>query len=336
MKAKILTQEAPGGKRQRLADVLPLDTPFVLQIFPIYACNFKCNYCHMSLPIEKRGFVTDTNVMPYENYVKYINGAKKFQSKIKTLRFVGMGEPLLHKDISRMIDYAKRIDVAERVEIITNASLLTPEVSDALISSGLDRMVISLQGVSEINYKSISHYAINFDDFVENIRYFAEKKERTHLYVKVVDIALKGEEEEKKYFDIFGNIADSMAIEKAVPIFPGAQANDELMSRAEYTQFGVKVERCDICSQPFYTMQINPDGKVVGCHSIPYPAILGDCNTDSVADIWNGEKFTDFRKKMLDGRGSMCEICAECNIMNFRLFSEDNITSAVSRLKELY
>jgi MoaA/NifB/PqqE/SkfB family radical SAM enzyme len=45
MKAKNISGQAPGGKRTKLADVLPLDTPFVVQIFPDYACNLRCNYC---------------------------------------------------------------------------------------------------------------------------------------------------------------------------------------------------------------------------------------------------------------------------------------------------
>lgn len=44
MKAKDISGQAPGGKRTLLAEVLPLDTPFVVQVFPVFACNFKCNF----------------------------------------------------------------------------------------------------------------------------------------------------------------------------------------------------------------------------------------------------------------------------------------------------
>ena len=49
VKAKDISGQAPGGKRTALADVLPLHTPFVIQIFPVYACNFACKYCIFSV-----------------------------------------------------------------------------------------------------------------------------------------------------------------------------------------------------------------------------------------------------------------------------------------------
>jgi sulfatase maturation enzyme AslB (radical SAM superfamily) len=58
MKAKDISGQAPGGKRTMLAEVLPLDTPFVVQFFPIYACNFKCGYCIFSVPKPKRHFIS--------------------------------------------------------------------------------------------------------------------------------------------------------------------------------------------------------------------------------------------------------------------------------------
>lgn len=39
MKAKDISGQAPGGKRIKLAEVLPLDTPFMIEIYPVYACN---------------------------------------------------------------------------------------------------------------------------------------------------------------------------------------------------------------------------------------------------------------------------------------------------------
>ena len=45
MKAINLTDKSPGGKREKLIDKLHLSTPYVVQVFPIYKCNFKCAYC---------------------------------------------------------------------------------------------------------------------------------------------------------------------------------------------------------------------------------------------------------------------------------------------------
>lgn len=140
MKAKNISGKTPGGKRTILAEVLPLDTPIVVQIFPIYACNFICKYCTFSVDKLKRGFISDKIVMDFDLYKKCIDDMTVFPSKVKVLRFVGMGEPLLHKKIADMVKYAVSKNVADRVEILTNATLLNLKLSDSLISPGLSRL----------------------------------------------------------------------------------------------------------------------------------------------------------------------------------------------------
>src|SRR3989344_1223624 len=103
--AKNISGQAPGGKRTKLADVLPLSTPFVVQVFPVYACNFKCNYCVFCLDKKDRGFISDEIVMNLDLYKKFVDGLSLFPSRIKLLRFVGIGEPLLHTDIVEMVKY---------------------------------------------------------------------------------------------------------------------------------------------------------------------------------------------------------------------------------------
>ena len=338
MKARLLDSEAPGGKRQNLAEKLPLSTPYVVQFFPIYACNFTCKYCHHSIPKEKRKFVTDWPVMKYELYEKCISELAQFPEKIKTLRFVGMGEPLLHKDIVRMVKRAKELDIANRIEIITNGSLLTHEMSDGLIAAGLDRLVISLQGTSADKYKKVCGIDLDFNSFVDNIRYFYERKgEAVQMYLKIVDIALDDEEDKKRYFDIFGDICDTIGIENTVPIFPDVSFNKDLYeAKGIKTQFGLPMKHVKVCPQAFYTMQINPDGKIVGCYAVYYPRILDDCNERSLVDIWNGEGYMTFRRQMLDGRENVCKFCEECAINDFRIFPEDDISDYAEELKAKY
>jgi molybdenum cofactor biosynthesis enzyme MoaA len=155
MKAKDISGQAPGGKRTVLAEVLPLDTPFVVQIFPIYACNFRCGYCIFSVPKQKRYFISDQVAMNFDLYKKSVEDMAQFPRQVKVLRFVGIGEPLLHPKIADMIGYAVSKGIAQTVELLTNASLLTPKLSDALISAGLSRLVVSLQGTSSEKYAEV-------------------------------------------------------------------------------------------------------------------------------------------------------------------------------------
>ena len=337
MKARLLSAEAPGGRRENLAGKLPLSTPYVVQFFPIYACNFRCDYCHMSIPMERREFVTDRQIMEYSLFEKCIDELRQFSEKIRTLRFVGMGEPLLHPEIVNMVRRAKKAEVARRIEIVTNGSMLSRTISDGLIEAGLDRMVISIQGTSADKYNAICHVNFDFNEFVDNIRYLYEHKNNLTMYLKIVDVALDNRVDKERYFEIFGDICDEIGIENAVPIFPDVDMNEELTDVSRHkTQFGLPMKHVKVCPQPFYTMQINPDGKIVGCYSVYYPRILDDCNERSLVEIWNGEGYQNFRRQMLDGRENVCKFCEDCQINDFRIFPEDDISGYAAELKGKY
>jgi molybdenum cofactor biosynthesis enzyme MoaA len=176
MKAKDISGQAPGGKRITLAEVLPLDTPFVVQVFPIYACNFKCGYCIFSVPKQKRHFISDQVAMDFDLYQKCVDDMAQFPHPVKVLRFVGIGEPLLHRKIADMIGYAVSKGIAQTVELLTNASLMTPALSDALISAGLSRLVVSLQGTSREKYAQVCGAHIDFQKLIANLTYYLKKK----------------------------------------------------------------------------------------------------------------------------------------------------------------
>jgi radical SAM protein with 4Fe4S-binding SPASM domain len=337
IQAKDLSGQAPGGKRQRLAEVLPLATPYVVQIFPVYACNFKCGYCIFSVEKSKRGFFSEKNLMDFDLYRKCVDDMAHFPSKIKVLRFVGVGEPLLHKKIADMVAYTTEKQIAQTIEIVTNGVLLENHMVDALVASGLNRLVISIQGTSQEKYEEVAGAKVDFDRFLENLRYLHRHKNNLHVYIKIVDTALDDPVDRERFFATFGNLCDSIAVENTVPIHKAIDFSNILGNQDKaLTQFGLPIEKVNICPQPFFHMQINPDGKVVPCYSWDYPAILGDCNLESVTEIWNGEKFRSFRRAMLDGVVHASVSCVDCNIIKYRWFPEDDLSADSERLKKAY
>lgn len=339
MRAKKISGQAPGGKRVRLAEVLPLRTPFMIEFYPMYACNFKCKYCMMSQDKSKRPFVSDKIVMDFDLYKKCIDDITAFPDKLKMLRFAGIGEPFLHKNMIDMVKYASVKNIANEIEIITNGSLLTPEMSDALISAGLTRLIVSIQGTNKEKYKEISGVDIDFENFVENLRYFFEhKKDRCHLYIKIADEGLDGKEDEEKFYKIFGDICDTIGVEHIVPIQPNIDYKKVLKDEnKQVTQFGLPATDVLICPQPFFTLRINTNGRVLPCYSYEFPGFVGDCNKQSVYEVWNGKEFQSFRYRMLEGVKKMDGVCARCKIVKHRLFPEDIITlEEAKRLKKFY
>ncbi len=337
LKAKILEGTTPGGKRSVLANLLPLDTPFLVQIFPIYACNFKCNYCIYSLPKNQHGYISDKISMDMNVYKKCIDDIANFPNKVKMLRFAGIGEPLLHKEIAEMVRYAKMKNIAESVDVITNGLLLNEELSLALIDAGLDRLRISIQGLSAEKYKKLSGVDIDFDLFVKKIEYFYKNRGNTKVYIKIIDCALENDEEAKKFFEIFGDISDYIAIEHLTPAVDGIDytklAGDKNL---DLTQNGAPILDANICSQPFYMIQINPDGNIVPCCSFTYPIVIGNAIEKSVTEIWDSPKFKEFRRKMLDGVKNASDVCSKCKTYKYGIYKEDILDEYAEKLKRIY
>lgn len=337
MAAIDISGQAPGGTRVHLAEKLPLNTPFLVQVFPVYACNFKCGYCIFSVDKSKHGFISDNALLDFNLYKKCVDDMRLFPDTIKVVRFVGIGEPLLHKKIVEMVRYTTESNVANKVEIITNGALLTNTMSDNLIAAGLTRLVVSAQGTSAKKYKEVANTNIDFDKFVNNLAYFKSNKGNCEIYVKVIDTALDDEADRQLFNSIFSPVCDTIAIEHTVPLHDAVDYTEVLGKRDSLvTQFGLPVKDVQVCPQPFFHMQINPDGKIVPCYSWDYPKIMGDCRVESLTNIWNGETFREFRRAMLDGPACASKTCAECTIIKYRLFPEDDLRNDAERLKLLY
>lgn len=333
----IKVEGAPGGERNKLIDILPLRTPFLVEFFVKYSCNFKCVYCIHSIDKDKRGYISNKVTMSLETYKKCIDDISKFPDKLKVIRFAGMGEPLLHKDIVEMVRYANDKQVTDKIEILTNASLLSHKMSDGLIKAGLGRLYISLQGMSSQRYSEVCGYKLDFNKLVENIKYYYEHKGNLKVHIKIMDYALQSENDKELFYSTFGNICDSIGIEYASPIYPYVDYDKILDDKSDtVTQFGLKVDDIKVCPQPFFRLHIITDSACVACYGMKYPEIVGDVNKESIIDIWNGDKLKKFRNDMLNKGLCSNEVCKDCEIIRHRLFKEDILDNDIERLKRIY
>lgn len=300
--------------RTRLEQVIPLETPFVLHIETTNACNFKCKFC-MNHDDElwkklgiKRGF------MKRELFEKIIDDCKAFPQKIKRIYFHHRGEPLLHKELTSFIRYAKDAQVAEELVMFTNGSLLTKELGTQLANSGLDQLQISVEGVSAEKYEEVTGCRIDYDRFLEGIAHlYHEKPASMVLHAKILDCGLSDEEKEKFYHD-FSDISDERYIEHLLDMCPPDVMDTTLRHGQTTTQEGEKLEEKIVCTQPFYVSAVYWDGSVAGCScgDWRYGLIMGNVWDETLYDIWNGEKLTAFRKIQLSGERKRCLACSDC------------------------
>jgi radical SAM protein with 4Fe4S-binding SPASM domain len=273
--------------------------------------------------------------MDFELYKKAIDDMALFGNKIKALIFAGHGEPLLHKDIAKMVAYAKKKNVAERVEIVTNGSLLTEELADALIEAGLDRLRISIQGINSEQYRDIMGKKFNFQALINNIKYFNKNKINTEVYCKIIDIALASAAEETKFKDIFRPIADEVAIEYAIPFVQEIDLSEQKES-FECSKQGNVLVRAEICSMPFYMLVVTPNGDIVPCCSTDVPVVYGNLKQSSLFDIWHNEKIQNFYRLHLLGKRKKHVICSGCSVQEYGLQSGDYLDEKADELLVKY
>jgi radical SAM protein with 4Fe4S-binding SPASM domain len=310
-KAEVKPATPATPERRRLHEVLPLDAPYSLHVFPSYYCNFRCAYCLHSLApdvLAATGF--RKQMMPFDICRKALDDLREFPGRLKALIFAGHGEPLMNRDIDGMVRHARENDVAERIDIVTNASLLTPEMSDRLIAAGVDRVRVSLQGVTAKKYREVSGVEIDFDRFVANIAYFHANRGSAEIHVKIIDMALDHTEQESLFRAIFSPIADSTSIEYTIPF----------ISQLDYSQLGLEFTKCKqgherasrICAMPFYMLVLTPGGDVVPCCSPDVPVVYGNVMEKSLSDMWNDLVKKDFLRLQLDDKDAnpVCKACA--------------------------
>ena len=336
MKAIRIDGQTPGGERSHLGQVLPLQTPFIVQVFPVYGCNFQCKYCIHSVPVQDRSFISNKSLMDFGLYKKAIDDLCQFPQKIKMLRFAGTGEPLLHKHIVKMVEYAAKKEIASSIDIVTNGVLLTPELSTDLVNAGLTRVRISIQGVNSQKYAQTASEEFDFEQFISNLTFLYKNRSKTQVYIKIIDCALD-EGDEDEFFRIFGDICDYIAIEHLLPAV--SQIDYSNLTKDSYhglTQNGVKMQSAEVCPQPFYLMQINPEGNIVPCCAMETTSILGNCKTESLLSIWNGKRYNIFRNTHLLKRKEAYPICKKCQQYKYTMFPEDLLDNYTEKLLNVY
>ena len=319
-----------GGGRSVLSKCIPLDTPYTIIVCPIYACNFRCRYCMYSLPECDRSYVPEIKRLGIESCKKMIDDMTAFPQKVKVLNFCGLGEPLLEPELPNMIRYAVEKQVANVTEVISNGMLLSHEMSERLASSGLTRLKISIQGLDSETYQEFSQIKIDFDTFVEQIRYFYEHRKNVKLYLKIMDAELKGHSEQE-FFDIFGDICDDISIEHLIPASEKIDYHQLSNDNFSMTMNGNCRAAYRVCPRPFFVMNVHSDGNVDPCCTADIPVFVGNVKKESIVDIWNGKKANAFRKMQLIDKGKN-EVCRKCTHYQYVMFEEDNLDDVAEEM----
>ncbi len=325
MKARI----APGYDkcRQKLSNIVPIGTPFTLFVTPAQVCNFRCNYCTQSLTKEQKGEIGfQSQLQTYDLFMRIAEQASEFPEKFKRVLLTGLGEPLMNQKIPDMVAMLKELGVAHNYEIFTNASLLTQKMSQSLLDAGLTCLRISIQGLTGEKYREVTGRDIDFEEFVDNIRYFFQRRNKCRVYIKIIDRSLETEDDKERFFSLFGDMCDDIFVEHLTKAQPSM---GDYGNRADSTLtfYGEESEERDVCPYVFYTLQTDVLGNVFPCPPLGLPSSfsLGNvCNT-TLQDIWNGKMLKELRVAHLNRLRHTIEPCFHCSSYMCFTPKEDNL-----------
>ncbi len=307
----------------KLADAVPLQTPFTVLIDPVNACNFKCVFCPTGDPELLDAVGRPKGLMGLDLFCKIIDDIGTFDSRLRKLQLYKDGEPLLNKRLPEMVSYAKEKRVSEIVETTTNAALLTGDLAAALLDARLDAIRISVEHVTAEGYKDVTRNFSDYDAIRSKVEALFNLKEKRNsplkVHAKIIDIGLS-EEEKEKFIADFSPISDSLNIDTLMD-WGGADRHgrDFQLGRSPSRSIDGVVplnKQRKVCSSPFKSLAVNFDGRVsVCCVDWSLETIVGDVSKTSLRHIWEGGDLLAFRMTHLEGRRDTLKACAGCRYM---------------------
>lgn len=318
--------------RLRLEEHIPLETPLHVFIDASSACNFHCQFCPHGSGETRTAL--QQSIMPVSLAKKCIDDLCAFSKKIKRLSFSAEGEPLVNKNLPEIIEYAAHRNVAECLNITTNASLLTPALSDELIKAGLNHIDISIYGLNSEKYHEFSDAKVSFEVIVKNIAYLYSIKSTAQIVIKISDAICSTESDQEIFYRMFSSICDKVCVEHAVPFWydmnNGTKDDDKDI-------YGKTIQKKLVCPIPFFSICVQANGVVTPCcvdwkQRLP----MGDAKIESLFSIWNSEKYRLLYRKLLQYGNKGVTPCDFCRY--HELVALDNIddfrTDLLKKLEE--
>lgn len=317
MKAKV-ESKLNVEDRTALQTVIPLQTPYLIYLDPSSACNFQCKFCPTGHASLVKGADYKRSILDFDLFVRIIDSLAEFDKPIRVLRMNKIGEPLLNKNIAKMIAYAKASGYVEYIDFATNGSLLNNDLALDLIDAGVDRINISIEGVTNDQYKKTCNVTIDFDDLVNRVKWLFDNKKQCEVTVKIPKNYLS-DEDELIFYNAFGNYCDKIFVENLSPIWPEFDMQEYAgVEDSEESQYGQELFEKEVCTFIFYSMAINADGTVSACcPDWAQKLQVGDVRSQSLKQIWNSKEFNDLRIEHLKGKRFENKVCSNCGHIKY-------------------
>lgn len=303
--------------------------PYWLVIDPTNFCNLRCPFC----PTGQGRNARTREVLTLDNFKKVLDELGPYLIHID---FCNWGEPLLNKNLTEMIKYSEQYFIDTKVD--TNLNLLTEEAAEKLILSGLDKIIVSIDGITPETY---SRYRVGGDFYkvMDNLKMLLRIKrelKRPNPYISWQFLVFRHNEHEIEDVKRIGLDlgVDHVGITKAfignkewIPLNETfSNYRDDI--EGEMTSDCFKSDGRKICNWPWEAIAINPNGSVSVCCSVEDEKDdFGNAFKNSIMEIWNNEKYKVARRHIRDQSlnkardYNVCINCKQSGLINIDILS---------------
>jgi radical SAM protein with 4Fe4S-binding SPASM domain len=297
--------------------------PVSMSIEPTTSCNLRCPEC----PSGLRSFTRPTGMLDKNFFEKTID---EVADHLLYLVFYFQGEPYLNPDFLNMVKYAsaKKIYTATS----TNAHYLTDENAKRTVESGLDRLIISIDGSTQEVYEQ---YRVggSLEKVLEGtrnvVKWKKELKSATPHTIFQYLVVRPNEHQLEKVKQMAREMGVDEVVFKTAQVYDFENGNPLIPTIDKYSRYEKRTDGkwqlknllLNHCWKMWHSCVLTWDGMVVPCcFDKDASHALGSLKQKSFKDIWFGEAYTEFRKTLLKGR-SQIDICNNCT-EGTRVFSD--------------
>lgn len=303
-------------RSKRLQQPLHRGNPFSISIEPTTSCNLRCPEC----PSGLRSFTRPTGMLTSDVFHKVID---ELHPTLLYLLFYFQGEPYLHPQFHDLVRYAadKKLYTATS----TNAHFLKDEQARMTVESGLDRLIISIDGTTQETYESyrVGGKLEKVLEGTENIIKWKKKLKSKTPHLIFQFLVVKPNEHQiqevqslakKMGVDAVGlKTAQIYDYKNGSPLIPSIQKYSRYEPQGDGT-YTLKNSLENHCWKMWHSCVITWDGQIVPCcFDKDAHHKMGTLQTHSFNKIWNGEDYRLFRNQLLHSRSEieMCKNCTE-------------------------
>ena len=287
--------------------------PLSMEIEPTTSCNLRCPQC----PSGLREFTRNTGMLDLPLYKKTID---EIHEDLVWLILYFQGEPFLNKQFLEFVKYAASKNIYTATS--SNAHYFTDEMAKATVESGLDRLIISIDGSTQETYGKyrIGGNVEKVIDGTKKLLYWKKKLNKSTPHIIWQFIVFKHNEHQlpeiKRLAKEIG--VDELGI-KTAQIYDYKTSDDfiptnEDLARYRKTDTGYEVKNklLNQCWRMWRGSVITWDGLVVPCcFDKDATHRFGDVSNQHFKEVWKGERYNSFRQAILKSRKEI-DICTNC------------------------